>query len=77
MTQASRFRAMLRQDGMIVAPGAYDGMTGRLVEQAGFSAVYMTGAAPRRRSAIPITACITMSEMVDNAGRIAAAVACR
>ena len=44
MTQASRFRALLQRDGMVVAPGAYDCITAKLIEQAGFSAVYMTGA---------------------------------
>src|SRR6266446_5659940 len=29
MKQASRFRALLRRDGMIVAPGAYDGITAK------------------------------------------------
>ena len=44
MTQNSHFRALLQRDGMIVAPGAYDCITAKLVEQAGFAAVYMTGA---------------------------------
>src|SRR5271168_4075364 len=44
MTQSSRFRALLQRDGMIVAPGAYDCITAKLIEQAGFAAVYMTGA---------------------------------
>jgi hypothetical protein len=30
MTQAARFREMLRRDGMVVAPGAYDCITARL-----------------------------------------------
>ena len=42
MTQASRLRTLLRCDGMVVAPGAYDCITARLIEQAGFAAVYMT-----------------------------------
>src|SRR5579871_2861590 len=44
MTQARRLRERLQRDGMIVAPGAYDGLTAKLVAQAGFEAVYMTGA---------------------------------
>ncbi len=44
MTQAARFRELLRRDGMVVAPGAYDCITARLIERAGFEAVYMTGA---------------------------------
>jgi hypothetical protein len=41
----------MQSDGMVVAPGAYDGLTAKLIAEADFSAVYMTGAAdwdPRR-----------------------------
>ena len=31
MTQAARFRELLRRDGMVVAPGAYDCITARLM----------------------------------------------
>src|SRR5437588_692622 len=43
MSRASKLRALL-QDGMVVAPGAYDCITARTIAQAGFPAVYMTGA---------------------------------
>lgn len=36
-------RALLEQPGLIVAPGAYDVLTARLIEQSGFLAAYMTG----------------------------------
>jgi 2-methylisocitrate lyase-like PEP mutase family enzyme len=74
MTQASRFRALLRQGGMIVAPGAYDGLTARLIEQAGFAAVYMTGAGTAAGLGYPDFGLVTMSEMVANASRLTAAV---
>jgi 2-methylisocitrate lyase-like PEP mutase family enzyme len=74
MSQATRFRALMRQDGMVVAPGAYDGITAKLVEQAGFAAVYMTGAGTAASYGYPDFGLVTMSEMVANAGRIAAAV---
>src|SRR5246127_584726 len=74
MTQASRFRTLLHRDGMVVAPGAYDCITAKLIEQAGFPAVYMTGAGPAATLGYPDFGLITMSEMVANAGRIAAAV---
>jgi 2-methylisocitrate lyase-like PEP mutase family enzyme len=65
---------MLKQDGMIVAPGAYDCITARTIAQAGYSAVYMTGAGTAATLGYPDYGIITMSEMADNAGRIAAAV---
>ena len=71
MSRASKLRAMLKQDGMIVAPGAYDCITARTIAQAGFSAVYMTGAGTAATLGYPDYGLVTMSEMADNAGRIA------
>src|SRR5437016_6975088 len=74
MTQASRLRTLLRRDGMVVAPGAYDCITAKLIEQAGFAAVYMTGAGTAASLGYPDFGLVTMSEMVANARRIAGAV---
>jgi 2-methylisocitrate lyase-like PEP mutase family enzyme len=74
MSEAGRLRALLRQDGMIVAPGAYDGITARLIEQAGFDAVYMTGAGTSATFGYPDFGLLTMTEMVGNAARIVRAV---
>src|SRR6266571_4124791 len=59
---------------MVVAPGAYDCITAKLIEQAGFAAVYMTGAGTAATLGYPDFGLLTMSEMVGNAGRIVAAV---
>jgi 2-methylisocitrate lyase-like PEP mutase family enzyme len=74
MAQASGFRDLLKRDGMVVAPGAYDCITAKLIEQAGFAAVYMTGAGTAATLGYPDFGLVTMSEMVANAGRIGAAV---
>jgi 2-methylisocitrate lyase-like PEP mutase family enzyme len=74
MSEAGKLRAKLRQDGMIVAPGAYDGITARLIEQAGFAAVYMTGAGTSAAFGYPDFGLLTMTEMVGNAARIVRAV---
>ena len=74
MAQASGFRDLMKRDGMVVAPGAYDCITAKLIEQAGFAAVYMTGAGTAATLGYPDFGLVTMSEMVANAGRIAAAV---
>jgi 2-methylisocitrate lyase-like PEP mutase family enzyme len=71
---ASRLRDLLRQDGMVVAPGAYDCISARVIEQAGFAAVYMTGAGTSATLGYPDFGLVTMSEMAENAGRIATAV---
>jgi 2-methylisocitrate lyase-like PEP mutase family enzyme len=65
---------MLRNGPMVVAPGAYDCITARLIEQAGFPAVYMTGAGTAATLGYPDYGLIGLTEMADNAGRIAAAV---
>jgi 2-methylisocitrate lyase-like PEP mutase family enzyme len=74
MTRTARFRELLRRNGMVVAPGAYDCITARLIERAGFDAVYMTGAGTAATLGYPDFGLVTMSEMVGNAGRIATAV---
>jgi 2-methylisocitrate lyase-like PEP mutase family enzyme len=72
---AARLRALLKEDGMVVAPGAYDCISARVIAQAGFPAVYMTGAGTAAMLGYPDFGLVTMSEMAENAGRIAAAVA--
>jgi len=67
-------RAAIKDGPMVVAPGAYDGLTARLVEQRGFPAVYMTGAGTAAAHGYPDYGLVTMSEMVTNAGRMADAV---
>ena len=70
----ARLRQLLRGDGMHVAPGAYDCITARTVAQAGFDAIYMTGAGTAATLGYPDYGLVTMSEMADNAGRLASAV---
>ena len=73
MTQTGKLRDLLRGQDMVIAPGAYDGITAKLIAQAGFSAVYMTGAGTAASLGYPDFGLVTMSEMADNAGRIARA----
>ncbi|WP_210261067.1 isocitrate lyase/PEP mutase family protein [Enterovirga aerilata] len=74
MNAADRFAERLKSGGMVVAPGAYDCITARLIAQAGFDAVYMTGAGTAATLGFPDYGLVTMSEMTENAGRIADAV---
>ena len=72
---ASRFRQLLREPGIIMAPGAYDCLTAKIIQQAGFPAVYMTGAGTSvAQLGYPDLALATMTEMVSNAANIAEAV---
>jgi 2-methylisocitrate lyase-like PEP mutase family enzyme len=74
MTTAARLRQLLRREQLLVAPGAYDCITARTIAQAGFDAVYMTGAGTAATLGYPDYGLLTMSEMADTAGRLAAAV---
>ena len=74
MTGAGGFRELRRRDGMVVAPGVYDCLTAKLVERAGYDALYMTGAGTAAGLGYPDLGLVTMTEMAENAGRIAAAV---
>lgn len=73
MSGGSKLRKLMG-DGMVVAPGAYDGLTARLISQADFAAVYMTGGGTSSGFGYPDYGLLTMSEMVENAGRIVDAV---
>jgi 2-methylisocitrate lyase-like PEP mutase family enzyme len=74
MTAAAKLRALLAKQELVVAPGGYDGLTAKLVERAGFPAVYMTGAGTSARYGYPDYGLLTMSEMVDNASILSNAV---
>ncbi|MCL6454608.1 MAG: isocitrate lyase/PEP mutase family protein [Alicyclobacillus sp.] len=75
MNRSFELRSLLSQQGLIVAPGAYDCITAKVIEQAGFPAVYMTGAGTSMSLAgLPDYGLLTMTEMVQNAARIAGAV---
>ncbi len=72
---AARLRALLGSGQTIVAPGAFDPLAARLVEEAGFPAVYMTGfGTAAALIGRPDVGLLTMTEMADNAARIAACV---
>jgi 2-methylisocitrate lyase-like PEP mutase family enzyme len=74
MTRSRQLRELLQRGGMTIAPGAYDCITARTIAQAGFGAVYMTGAGTAATLGYPDYGLVTMSEMADNAGRIAASI---
>ncbi len=71
-----RLRELLSGPEPVLAAGAYDALSARLVEAAGFPAVYMTGfGTAASQLGRPDVGLLGMSEMVANARRIAQAVA--
>jgi len=76
MKKTTLLRSLLEKPGIIVAPGAHNAFTAKIIEQTGgFQAVYMTGSGTTM-SLIgePDIGLLTMTEMVTQARNIANAV---
>ena len=74
MPATTSLKSLLQRPGMLIAPGAYDGIGARLIEQAGFEAVYMTGAGTAAARGFPDVGLLDMGEMVANAATMARSV---
>ena len=75
MSYAADLRELLKRAGLVIAPGAYDGLTARLVELAGFQVVYATGAGiSNSQLALADAGLITMNEMLDQVRKMTGAV---
>jgi 2-methylisocitrate lyase-like PEP mutase family enzyme len=75
MRGVATLRELLDRPAPVVAPGAYDALSARLVEQAGFPAVYMTGfGASASLLGRPDVGLLSFGEMVDQARRLVQAV---
>ena len=72
---SEQLRQRLKSGGIIAAPGAPDSLTARLIEQAGFEAIYMTGfGATASRLGRPDIGLLTQTEMTTHARDMARAV---
>jgi 2-methylisocitrate lyase-like PEP mutase family enzyme len=68
-------RNLVQRKAGVVVPGAYDAVSARLVERAGFPAVYMTGyGTSASRLGLPDLGFAGLAEMADHARNLAAAV---
>src|SRR5438105_8659053 len=74
MTARQALRRLIAQPGYTMVPGAYDSLTARLVEQAGFAAVYLTGGGYSRASGYPDLGLLTLTENTLFIGRTVEAV---
>lgn len=75
MRKTTRLKALIERPEILLCPGTYDAYLARMVEKAGFEAVYMTGAGvSHSRLGVPDLGLVSFSEMLDQAGRIADAV---
>ncbi len=64
MTPRKRLRGLISAPGYLIVPGAYDTLTARLVQLAGFEAVYLTGGGFSRASGYPDIGLMTLPEIV-------------
>ena len=62
MNPRQAMRQLIERTGYTMVPGAYDPLTARLVEQAGFAAVYLTGGGYSRASGYPDLGLLTLGE---------------
>jgi 2-methylisocitrate lyase-like PEP mutase family enzyme len=74
MNTRQQLKRLLKRDKLLVAPGCFDGLSARLVEEAGFEAVYLSGGAVARSMGIPDIGLVTMSEVIERAGQVVSAV---
>lgn len=75
MRKTKKLKLLLAEKKILIAPGAYDVLSAKMIEQIGFKAVYMTGYGTSATTlGEPDVGLLTMTEMADRAGRIAQAV---
>jgi len=75
MNNRKILRQLLEDKKILVAPGAHDVLTAKVIENAGFKAVYMTGYGQSASSlGKPDVGLLTLTEMVDRAGKFVSAV---
>lgn len=64
MGRTTQFRKLLKGKQVLVAPGAFDGLSARLIERAGFPLIYATGGGIARSMGYPDMGLLTMSEVI-------------
>jgi methylisocitrate lyase len=75
MKTTSRLRNLLKEEGLVVVMGAYDGLSARVVEKAGFPAVHITGYGLEASVlGSPDVGLLSFAEILERADRISSAV---
>jgi carboxyvinyl-carboxyphosphonate phosphorylmutase len=73
-TRTGRLRELLRGPDLLAAPGCFNALSALLVEQAGFPAVYLSGAALASNFlGYPDIGLVSMAEVLQNARNVAQA----
>ena len=74
MNPRQSLKQLLKRKQLLVAPGCFDGLSARLVQEAGFEAAYLSGGAVARSMGIPDIGLVTMSETIERAAQVTSAV---
>jgi 2-methylisocitrate lyase-like PEP mutase family enzyme len=74
MSVRKKLCEMLSRNRLLLAPGAFDGLSARMVEEAGFEAVYLSGGSVARSTGVPDLGLMTMSEVIERASQVVSAV---
>lgn len=72
MRRTTRLRKLVEGNGIHVAPGAFDGLTARLVEEAGFDLIYASGGAIARSAGFPDIGLLSFTEVCSRLEQIVA-----
>ena len=74
MSPRKQLRALLAKQAYTIVPGSYDVLTARLIQLAGFEAVYLTGGGYSRSNGYPDIGLLTMTEVTQWLSRVVEAV---
>ncbi len=74
MTPRQTLKKLLQREKLLAAPGCFDGLSARLVQEAGFEAAYLSGGAVARSMGIPDIGLVTMSETIERAAQVVSAI---
>ena len=74
-SNSKRLRELIAAPEILLLPGAWDGLSAILIEQAGFQGVYVTGGGIARSTGVPDIGLITLNEQVARVKMICEAVA--
>lgn len=74
MNLRQTLKKLLNRKQLLVAPGCFDGLSARLVQEAGFEVAYLSGGAIARSMGIPDIGLVTMSESIERAAQVVSAI---
>lgn len=75
MKKTTILKNLLAEKEILVAPGAHDALTARVIEKSGYKAIYMTGYGQAASSlGKPDIGLLTMTEMLDRARKLVSCV---